>query len=63
MLDDNMGVIPSETEVEFLKDDNGLWYIAKAKVSGKTTSRFRSAYKTGKITMSTDNIMVLTRGG
>lgn len=58
---ESMGIIPAETEVEFLLDENGRWYIAKAKASDKTTSRFRTAHKTGKLTMSTDEIMQLTR--
>ena len=58
---ESMGIIPAETEVEFLQDENGRWYIAKAKSSDKTASRFRSAHQTGKLTMSTDEIMQLTR--
>ena len=57
----SMGIIPAETEVEFLQDKNGRWYIAKAKASDKTESRFRSAHQTGKLTLSTDEIMQLTR--
>ena len=56
-----MGIIPAQTEVEFLQDENGRWYLAKAKASDKTESRFRTAHKTGKLTMSTDEIMALTR--
>lgn len=59
---ESMGILPAETEVEFLQDENGRWYLAKAKASDKTASRFRTAYKTGKLTMSTDDIMALTRG-
>lgn len=59
---ESMGIIPAETEVEFLQDENGRWYLAKAKASDKTTSRFRTAHKAGKLTMSTDDIMALTRG-
>lgn len=58
---ESMGILPSETEVEFLQDENGRWYLTKAKASDKTVSRFRSAYKTGNLTMSTDDIMALTR--
>jgi AbrB family looped-hinge helix DNA binding protein len=58
---ESMGILPSETEVEFLQDENGRWYISKAKASNKTVSRFRSAHKAGKLTMSTDEIMTLTR--
>ena len=59
---ESMGIIPAETEVEFLQDENGLWYISKAKSSKKTASRFRTAHQTGKLTMTTDEIMQLTRG-
>jgi len=38
------------------------WYIAKTKTPKKKTSRFRTAYQKGKLTMSTDDIMALTRG-
>lgn len=58
---ESMGIIPAQTEVEFLQDENGRWYLAKAKSSDKTVSRFRTAHKTGKLTMSTDEIMALTR--
>jgi len=59
---ESMGIIPSQTEVEFLQDEKGRWYLAKTKASDKITSRFRTAHKTGKLTMSTDDIMALTRG-
>ena len=58
---ESMGIIPAETEVEFLQDENGRWYLSKAKASDKTVSRFRTAHKSGKITMSTEEIMTLTR--
>lgn len=57
----SMGILPAETEIEFLQDKNGRWYIVKTKPSDKTISRFRTAYKTGQLTMSTDEIMELTR--
>lgn len=59
---ESMGILPSETEIEFLQDENSRWYIVKAKNTKKKASRFRTAYQTGKLTMSTDNIMALTRG-
>lgn len=58
---ESMGIQPAETEIEFLQDENGRWYINKAKTSDKRTSRFRTAHKAGKLTMSTDDIMALTR--
>ena len=59
---ESMGILPAETEIQFLQDENGHWYINKAKTSKNTASRFRNAHKTGKLTMSTDEIMALTRG-
>lgn len=59
---ESMGIQPAETEIEFLQDENGRWYINKAKTTKNTASRFRNAHKTGKLTMSTDEIMALTRG-
>jgi len=59
---ESMGIIPAETDIEFLQDEQGRWYLAKAKPSkNKAVSRFRSAHKSGKLTMSTDEIMALTR--
>jgi len=58
---ENMGILPAKTEVEFLQDENGRWYLAKAKASDKTKSRFRTAHQTGKLIMTTDEIMQLTR--
>ncbi|NOQ17425.1 MAG: AbrB/MazE/SpoVT family DNA-binding domain-containing protein [Methyloprofundus sp.] len=57
---ENMGILPAETNIEFLQDDNGRWYLSKTTDTPKK-SRFRTAYQIGKITMSTDEIMALTR--
>ena len=59
---ESMGILPAETEIEFLQDENGRWYITKASTPQKRISRFRTAHQTGKLTMSTDDIMALTRG-
>ena len=59
---ESMGILPAETEIEFLQDENGRWYIAKAKTHPNKASRFRTAHERGKLTMSTDDIMALTRG-
>jgi bifunctional DNA-binding transcriptional regulator/antitoxin component of YhaV-PrlF toxin-antitoxin module len=59
---ESMDILPTETEIEFLLDENGRWYINKAKTSKKGVSRFRTAHKMGKLTMSTDDIVALTRG-
>jgi len=45
-----------------MQDESGRWYIVKAKTAKKRDSRFRTAHQTGKLTMSTDDIMALTRG-
>jgi bifunctional DNA-binding transcriptional regulator/antitoxin component of YhaV-PrlF toxin-antitoxin module len=59
---ESMGILPAQSEIEFLQDENERWYIAKAQTDTKRASRFRSAHKVGKLTMSTDDIMALTRG-
>jgi bifunctional DNA-binding transcriptional regulator/antitoxin component of YhaV-PrlF toxin-antitoxin module len=59
---ESMGILPAKTEIEFLQDEQGHWYIAKTSSPKKTASRFRSAHQQGKLTMSTDDIMALTRG-
>ena len=58
---EDMGIRPAESEVEFLKDEEGNWYLKKVKIY-KASSRFRSAHKAGELLMSTDEIMALTRG-
>ncbi len=58
---ESMGIIPAETEVDFVQDEQGRWYISKAKPSKTSNSRFRTAHKSVSITMSTDEIMALTR--
>ena len=58
---EDMGIRPAESEIEFIKDDKGNWYLKKMKAD-KTSSRFRRAHKAGKLLMSTDEIMALTRG-
>lgn len=59
---DDMGIRPAETEVEFAKDEQGHWYLKKVRGSRAAGSRFRGAHKAGKLQMSTDDIMELTRG-
>ena len=58
---EDLGIRPAETEIEFVKDKNGHWYLKKTR-SKTSVSRFRSAHNTGKLRMSTDDIMKLTRG-
>jgi excinuclease UvrABC nuclease subunit len=45
-----------------MQDESGRWYIVKAKTIKTRVSRFRTAHLSGKLTMSTDEIMALTRG-
>jgi bifunctional DNA-binding transcriptional regulator/antitoxin component of YhaV-PrlF toxin-antitoxin module len=59
---ESMAILPAQTEIEFMQDDAGRWYIIKSSKPLKKTSRFRTAHKMGKLTMSTDEIMALTRG-
>jgi antitoxin PrlF len=58
---ESMGILPAETEIEFLQDEDGRWYLVKAKTAKNRVSRFRTAHQTGKLTMSTAEIMALTR--
>jgi AbrB family looped-hinge helix DNA binding protein len=59
---ESMGIQPTQTEIEFVQDESGRWYITKSSNAKQTTSRFRTAHKMGKLTMTTDQIMALTRG-
>ena len=59
---ESMGILPAETEIEFMQDESGRWYIVKTKTIKSRISRFRTAHQSGKLTMSTDEIMALTRG-
>ena len=58
---ESMGIIPAETEIDFLQNEQGYWYISKAKPTKEVISRFRTAHQSGKLTMTTDEIMALTR--
>ena len=57
---EDLGIRPSETEVDFIRDENGNWFLKKIKSKGK--SRFRMAHNYVKPTMTTDELMALTRG-
>lgn len=59
---ESMGILPAETEIDFRQDETGRWYIEKCQPAKQTTSRFRTAHKMGKLLMSTEEIMALTRG-
>ena len=59
---DKMGIIPSKTDIEFIHDSKkDRWYISKEKTNKNSTSRFKTAHKIATITMTTDEIMALTR--
>ncbi|MCW5600605.1 AbrB/MazE/SpoVT family DNA-binding domain-containing protein [Nitrosomonas sp.] len=58
---ESMGIIPAETEVDFLQDEQGRWYLSKTEPGKEKVSRFRAAYQSAKLIMSTDEIMALTR--
>ncbi len=59
---ESMGILPTETEIEFMQDESGRWYIVKANAAKKRASRFRTAHQVALVTMSTDEVMALTRG-
>lgn len=56
-----MGIKP-HNEVEFVEDRDGRIYLRKAKQTKSQKSRFREAGELVNLTMSTDEIMELTRG-
>ena len=58
----SIGIVPAQTEVEFYQDEKGRWYIAKADDDRQAVSRFRTAHQVGKLLMTTEEIMALTRG-
>ncbi|MDH5630278.1 MAG: AbrB/MazE/SpoVT family DNA-binding domain-containing protein [Gammaproteobacteria bacterium] len=58
---DELGIIPSETNVVFVKEESGKWFIHKEPSGKKQPSRFRRAHKSAKINMTTEEIMNLTR--
>jgi AbrB family looped-hinge helix DNA binding protein len=60
---EEMGIYAAQTEVEFVRDENGRWYLKKLRGAKAGGSRFRTAHKAGKLRMSTEDIMKLTRGG
>lgn len=57
-----MGIRVSETEVDFTQDKSGRWYLRKAKPVGTARNRFKEAHKVGKVRMTTEELLRLTRG-
>ena len=58
---EDCGGYAAETEVEFVKDKNNRWYLHKIPASPAAPSRFRQAQQAGKLRMSTEELMALTR--
>ncbi len=58
---EKIGITP-HSEVAFIEDKSGRFYITKVKHHNQKKSRFRSASKVAPLMMSTDEIMALTRG-
>ena len=58
---EDCGIYPAETEVEFVKDENNRWYLQKIPTSPAAPSRFRQAQQAGKLRMTTEELMALTR--
>ena len=56
---EDLGIRPSESEVDFICDNKGHWYLKKIKIEEK--SRFRTAHKYVNPIMTTDELMALTR--
>lgn len=56
-----LGIRPSVTEVEFKQDRQGRWYLAKMPQKNTGQSRFRTAHNAGKLRMSTEALLALTR--
>ena len=57
----DLGIHPAETEVEFVQDVSGRWYLQKIR-GAQRHSRFRRAHKAGQLRMNSDQILALTRG-
>ncbi len=58
---ESLQVIPEKTEVEFIQDDFGRWYFVRKNSNKTNHNRFRSAHLSVQLTMSTEEIMALTR--
>lgn len=59
---EDMGIMPAQTDVDFVRDEKGRWFLEKSEQNQTRTSRFRTAHQAGKLTMSSDEILALTRG-
>ena len=59
---EEMGIRTAETEVEFIRDEQGRWFLSKTKPAIEQPSRFRKVHSLAKPLMSTEALMALTRG-
>ena len=57
---EDLGIASSEAELDFIRDENGRWYLEIRRF--KRESRFRIAHSYAKPIMTTDELMLLTRG-
>jgi len=58
---EDLGINPAETEVEFVKEESRDWHLRKLPGLDKPSSRFRTAHQVGRLCMTTEEIMTLTR--
>ena len=56
-----LGIRLSESEVEFVQDETGRWYLRKREAGGGA-SRFRRAHEIARPRMSSEELLSLTRG-
>ena len=58
---DALGIRLSESEVEFVQDESGRWYLRKREADA-AKSRFRRAHEVARPCMTSDELLALTRG-
>ncbi len=58
---DDLGIIPGKSEIEFIQDENGRWYLVRAISEIKNPGRFRTAHKIARLNLSSKQIMALSR--
>ena len=58
---DALGIDTNGTEVDFVRNEMGDWVLRRIAEPG-ARSRFRTAHEIARPTMSTDEILALTRG-
>ena len=60
---EDLGINPAETEVEFVKEENGNWYLRKLPGQDKQPSPFRTAHQVGRLSMTTEEIVGANSAG